>query len=419
MSTWYVDASAAPGGNGSQALPWQPGSIGTISNGDTVLYVPGNYTQLLINGATPLGHNDITIGVASDGDVNFSGRCQINGYSGVTINGGVSLVRRMKFLDQFDVIDSPNAYFRFLEWDCETVAVNQPPGSGLFFLSVSGSSSGFVAEDCYAEYSKDDGFHFTSVGCTATRCEIRGTGNDGVAVAGSSTIQDCTIAQVDGWQALVNPGAHSDGIGVADDAVNVVIQRNNISNFGQCVFAGFTGNGFKCINNVIWKTFGTGLGNLDRGIAFRVSLIGTSNTYLVANNTIDGFEGGAAIGITTTSATSPAGLVNNNICTNCDSSIVTDDDPAVGGNNLFFGNSDVPDPSWGEVADPLYINKPAQNFNLQSGSPAIGEGENLSTSFTTDINGSTRTLPWDIGAYAFAVETLNITTLNATTLTVG
>lgn len=40
------------------------------------------------------------------------------------------------------------------------------------------------------------------------------------------------------------------------------------------------------------------------------------------------------------------------------------------------------------------------NFELQTGSPAIGAGANLSGSFTTDYLGNTRTSPWSIGAFA-------------------
>jgi hypothetical protein len=38
---------------------------------------------------------------------------------------------------------------------------------------------------------------------------------------------------------------------------------------------------------------------------------------------------------------------------------------------------------------------------LQSGSPCIGAGANLSVTFTTDIVGATRTVPWDMGAYKY------------------
>lgn len=65
-------------------------------------------------------------------------------------------------------------------------------------------------------------------------------------------------------------------------------------------------------------------------------------------------------------------------------------------------------------SDPLL----ESNGRLGAGSPAIGAGDDLSEYFTTDYDGTTRTVPWDIGAFAFGGQ-LNTTTLNATTLTVG
>jgi hypothetical protein len=51
------------------------------------------------------------------------------------------------------------------------------------------------------------------------------------------------------------------------------------------------------------------------------------------------------------------------------------------------------------LLDPLFVDAPSKNFQLQSSSPCIGAGLDLSTAFTTDITGSTRTIPWDIGPY--------------------
>ena len=52
-----------------------------------------------------------------------------------------------------------------------------------------------------------------------------------------------------------------------------------------------------------------------------------------------------------------------------------------------------------ENVDPKFVS--ANDFDLTKGSPAVGTGVNLATYFTTDIEGITRTSPWDIGAYAY------------------
>jgi hypothetical protein len=58
-------------------------------------------------------------------------------------------------------------------------------------------------------------------------------------------------------------------------------------------------------------------------------------------------------------------------------------------------------------ADPLFVSyaleDPDNDYRLQSGSPAIGSGLDLSAFFTTDKDGNTRTA-WDIGPYAFDGE---------------
>jgi hypothetical protein len=47
------------------------------------------------------------------------------------------------------------------------------------------------------------------------------------------------------------------------------------------------------------------------------------------------------------------------------------------------------------------------NWQLQSNSPAIGVGNNLSSYFTTDYLGNTRQVPWVIGAYEYGADSLN------------
>lgn len=55
------------------------------------------------------------------------------------------------------------------------------------------------------------------------------------------------------------------------------------------------------------------------------------------------------------------------------------------------------------IGNPLFINQNGGDFHLQSGSPAIAIGANLSGIFTTDIAGAARAPSgaWDVGAYVF------------------
>ena len=63
----------------------------------------------------------------------------------------------------------------------------------------------------------------------------------------------------------------------------------------------------------------------------------------------------------------------------------------------------------GLTGDPKFVAIPngivgSGNWQLQSSSPAIDKGVDLSTLFTTDLLGYTRQVPWDIGAYDYAAD---------------
>lgn len=79
--------------------------------------------------------------------------------------------------------------------------------------------------------------------------------------------------------------------------------------------------------------------------------------------------------------------------------------------------------SYCAISDPLFTTLPSGgtvgsgNWTLQSGSPAIDSGLDLSASFTTDILGNTRST-WDIGAYEYGASG-DTTAPTITTATVG
>jgi hypothetical protein len=78
-------------------------------------------------------------------------------------------------------------------------------------------------------------------------------------------------------------------------------------------------------------------------------------------------------------------------------------------NNIYHQNNTdvIVDGGTGTIAsdnlttDPLFISPVSNDFHLQAGSPAIGVGFDLSGTVTTDFDGNTRTVPYDIGAYKF------------------
>ena len=70
--------------------------------------------------------------------------------------------------------------------------------------------------------------------------------------------------------------------------------------------------------------------------------------------------------------------------------------------NLYYNNSNNVE---GKSKDPHGIYKnPSLDANyryLSATSPGVNAGADLSAFFTTDKDGSARTVPWDIGAYKY------------------
>lgn len=124
-----------------------------------------------------------------------------------------------------------------------------------------------------------------------------------------------------------------------------------------------------------------------------------SNHYQAYNNTIYAGVGKCiVIGDKHNNA-----VVRNNICwQNGGGSLDIIEDQGSGS----IINTNLCNPSGstgGAIACPLYttpsfVNAGAADFHLATGSAAIGQGANLSSVFTTDQAGTTRTVPWDLGA---------------------
>lgn len=140
-------------------------------------------------------------------------------------------------------------------------------------------------------------------------------------------------------------------------------------------------------NNEIYSNGSDGI--LDWSSAFNSAIY--NNT--IYNNV------GACIAIDGSS--SGSAQVKNNICKGNGSQII---DNGPGGFPTTY-NSNLGTSAGtgiGVVGEPLFTNAPGGDFRLGLGSAAIGTGANLSASFATDFNGSTRTVPWDIGAIAYS-----------------
>ena len=147
-------------------------------------------------------------------------------------------------------------------------------------------------------------------------------------------------------------------------------------------------------------------------------------TSYIRNNIISGYSAGIGIEIDDYDAIS---YLHNNTIINCGTGIVVNWDT---GNRDIIDNivvdsvttdydiaetsgaishnisSDTTAPGsnslTNQVVTDLMTDPANGDFTLKSGSNAIGAGTDLSAYFTNDITGATRSVPWDIGAFAYA-----------------
>jgi hypothetical protein len=126
------------------------------------------------------------------------------------------------------------------------------------------------------------------------------------------------------------------------------------------------------------------------------------------NNSIYAASSGGGMGGANTGQTS---YYSNNIVQGT-STAIGDNGGAVGISdyNDFYnaGGSTAGGNSHGMTTNPKFNNPAAGDLTLQSGSPCIGAGANISSCFTYDITGKNRPSSgaWDIGAYEYAAGTI-------------
>jgi hypothetical protein len=129
---------------------------------------------------------------------------------------------------------------------------------------------------------------------------------------------------------------------------------------------------------------------------------GVSNTNKVYNNTIYG-NLGTCIRMGNGGVGGTSNDVRNNICYG-------------NGNNTVEQNAQTtPTVSNNPSTNPLFINAGADNFHLNTNSPAIDAGVNLTATVATDFDGIAHTVPMEVGAFSCCgVEVLPVSLIFTT-----
>lgn len=209
-------------------------------------------------------------------------------------------------------------------------------------------------------------------------CVIHGNGDSSAAQdhqiyvshTNNVTIDGCTFYDSTSHGVQVWDG--SEGSGCNDIVIKNCTAYNCDRGYG--IYAGARNVIYNCIaySNAYGIFFRNDGGTVDSPAAYNNTLISNSGYGININ--------GVAIG---------AAVVKNNICYSNGVDIQNDDGATVLATNLTGTN-------------PSFVDLSGHDYHLTSGSTAaIGQGTDLSGTFTTDKDGVTRST-WDIGAYFYA-----------------
>lgn len=246
-----------------------------------------------------------------------------------------------------------------------------------------------------------NGFGVAGTNHEFTNCNAHDNGKatDGVWTAGAyafyfgsgsgHVVDNCTIHHNGGY------GVHIYGSPSSTTVKNSTIYANNqVSTISTAEIIVASGSGHRVYNNVIRD-----------GLRGGIQVYTGCSSCLIFNNTITRNQG---YGISVQAGT--GAVVRNNI--------IVDNNLANGGavnledvgtattksNNLCFGMGGTA--GCNVTTNPVFVAPLADNFQIQTTSPAKDAGFDMSasTSVTTDLLGTTRPQgsQWDIGAYEFA-----------------
>lgn len=452
MATYYVLAGGAGSQNGtSWANAWaNVTNVTGLSGGDNIIEIGGgtyNVSNWQPAGGTA-GHPNI-YRVAQDGThssmVTFSnsGTQFMNGaLSNVTVDGRYGS-QKLITIDsgfEFAVYDpgggSSMQNMKFLGWICDSLIYCYGYGIEIGWCTLTSPLSG-LDDSLIAHIGDDDsasGYGINSIhDCIITvyRKKTAGEGWDALKWGKNIDVYNNVIRSV--YNASYTGNQHNDAIQASDNYWRVY--NNYFENFLSYgflneIFDSSASSNYRLYNNVFYysnesgvdwtaqATWAFGGNGSTTGSASLTNVVEANNTIISdAANTRGGFFCHLYPGI------NPP----------CSSSCTFDNDCASAFQPVTQGGSGVITNSINNATVAQVVNKalyPSGDFRPTSGATSIiGQGidpapARLTSVFTTDKDGATRTNPWDAGAYKFgsSSNTNNITysgTLTVTTLTVG
>jgi parallel beta-helix repeat protein len=386
-ATYYVTPSGGQGGCSTNTNSPQNGlnnGIACLSGGDTLIAKAGTYGEVINVGSIPSGTSGAKTTVRSEvlhgailrpsgGGVRFVQFWEYNNHQWLVIDGftldGANASAPVVGIDVRPNAGTDNLLLQNMElktfagWDSCAVTVALSGGGGP------------VSNVIFRNLDILDIGYNQPAGSTCNCCY-----SYGIYLSGSGyTLENNRFTNISGY------GVHGYAGGGPGAASNT-IRNNTFTNTG--VTGIFLCGGNNAIYNNIVKQAGSGgPGAGAPGIELASSCSGQSSANnLIANNTIVS-SGGACMNLGSTTNS----LAQNNICYQNGTDVINGGGAAVTKlPNLLGGN-------------PLFVNPGAGDYHVQTGSPAINTGVNLSSGFTTDKDGAARpgSGNWTMGAYQF------------------
>jgi hypothetical protein len=395
-TTYY----ASTGGSGSTCSIGSPCTIGTgigkLASGDTLMLNDGTYNYQIRSVQPPSGsagaptiikaiNNRMAIIKPSAPVGGGFGIINLFNVAYITIDGIVED-------GSLDTTNDGNDGFR-LNSDDHIIIQNSEIRN-----NVSGDASTCAAAANGVEQTLGD--HTGTFGSTFDQFlnnyvhdnGVKCTGGDGLGHGHGYYIQDSDNI-IDGGSSNGNAGAgvqfRNGGGDPAAGLRNIARNMTMDANGRVGVFVTSFTSGSQIYNDVITNS------TLYDGIG--VDITNNAANTLVYNNTIYGMSTRCVF--VDVGASGPTGPTNsaikNNICWNTVAAILDTGTGTVCSNNLNVSGCG----STLGVTNPLFVSPGVNDFHLQAGSPAAGLGANLSATFTTDFDGITRLVPWDVGAF--------------------
>lgn len=452
----YVAQTSAGLADGSsesnaRAISYLDGSwSGKVSAGDTV-HLCGTITSPLVIGESGSAGMPITIkfesgskfskaywGTTTSAAIYASNRSYITidgdnvGIIEDTANGdGLANQQESNGIDVADgsnwVVKNltiQNLYVHIYDTDSSTRAI------GVKFADTSSVSVyGNTIHDCYygvnagtshGEVNNINIYSNTISACSTT--VVTALGNDGTSID-NVNIYNNMITMGTNWYDTPNNN-HIDGIhvwgrsGLTDPVSNLKIYNNTFDGDPSGHATAPIYIEYNILSPQIYNNTITMINNNPSRLLYIKGITAvTASNAKIYNNTMVGNGNGLAVSIANATGVD----VKNNIITNVDYILSTSENSSASSNyNDYYPTGDQSrafndrgsTKTWAEWTalgydvdsislDPKFVS--SSDFHLQSDSPAISAGTNLSEYFTTDYDGNARPSSggWDIGAYQY------------------